>query len=374
MFREGLQKYTVGIPVLVIFALLVLLAPGYLNIGFPESPEIIYLEESSPDSHNQLPDSTVLQRTFYPDRLNLPTMLTRVDDLWFVVDSYNNRVLYSDRLDRHIRDWHILDHRLSRPHTIASNGNLFVVDDTDANAVRVYRRQAQTASSDMSEDAIDNQFRLVQIIQNTGIRPHRVLFDPATEQFLVLAADSQEMFVFDPGRDGLRLQTRVALPSISGMYTRSFRLMGDEMWLLTGAGNISVVSYRDNSFREIRKISVPPEYGSLNDLWFQNGKYYLTATMGKFGRCELGQEGMHCVDAIDQVPGASNPYLFSDLIQCNGRSTVFLGLVGGKDTILSLQFDDEGSISESGMLFENGDPVPLGGIPDCRLRLAGGTS
>lgn len=280
------------------------------------------------------PDPSELGRAFYPNRLNLPTMMTQIGGYWFIVDSYNNRVLYSDQPDQALDQWNLLDGELSRPHSIAGNGEFFLVDDTEAHSLRVYRDNGS---------GIERH----QLILDAGARPHRVWYEPESSTFYSLAANSQELLVMRQQNDSLEILSRTQLPSIRGMYVRSFRVIDGKLWLFTAHGIVSVVDHLDPGFPEIARYTIPPELESLNDMIRVGGKgapWYATATRNRLSQCRLvasgNRGGFQCRALHSQVGFRGNPYLF----HLEG-SRLYLGVIAGKDTILRMDLSPTGEIS-----------------------------
>lgn len=57
----------------------------------------------------------------WESRLYSPTLLTKLEDTYFIVDAWHNRILYSRTLDAELQAWKVLDSELAGPHSIASN-------------------------------------------------------------------------------------------------------------------------------------------------------------------------------------------------------------------------------------------------------------
>lgn len=65
--------------------------------------------------------------------LKLPAQITRQGDYYFIVDTYNDQVLYASDLWKPIGAWRVMDRKLNKPHAIASDGSMYLVVDTDNN-------------------------------------------------------------------------------------------------------------------------------------------------------------------------------------------------------------------------------------------------
>ena len=74
----------------------------------------------------------------FDTKLSVPTYITKVNDTYFIVDCYHNRIIYSDSLDVPLTEWYIMSGEATQPHTLASDGTVYLVDDTENNRVLVF--------------------------------------------------------------------------------------------------------------------------------------------------------------------------------------------------------------------------------------------
>ena len=70
--------------------------------------------------------------------LKVPAQITRQGNYYFIVDTYNDQVLYASDLWKPINEWRVMDRKFNRPHAIASDGSMYLVVDTDNNRVLCY--------------------------------------------------------------------------------------------------------------------------------------------------------------------------------------------------------------------------------------------
>ena len=155
--------------------------------------------------------------------------------------------------------------------------------------------------------------------------------------------------------DSLEVLRRIQLPSIRGMYVRSFRVIDGKLWLFTAHGIVSVVDLLDPDFHEVARYTVPPELQSLNDMIRVGGRdspWYATATRNRLSQCRLvasGKSGgFECREVHSQVGLRGNPYLF----HLEG-SRLYLGVVAGRDTILRMDLSPKGEIASVVDLFSD---------------------
>ena len=119
----------------------------------------------------------------FDSRLSVPTYVTKITDTWFIVDCYHNRVIYSDSLDTPLNEWNIMTSDATRPHTIASDGNVYMIDDTDNNRILIFEK-------------VDDKFIHTQSFYDIGIRPHYTVYDRNTDTFYVWSSMTGELFCF----------------------------------------------------------------------------------------------------------------------------------------------------------------------------------
>jgi hypothetical protein len=258
--------------------------------------------------------------TAWQSRLLAPTSIEKLGPYYFIVDCWHHRAIWSRTLEPDIGRWHVLDDTLAGPHSIASDGEIYVVENTGHNAVRVYRPEGAG-------------FRRIQEIGDLGTRPHRVRYDPATKAFYVLAADSQHLSKLVRDGDGLRRAYRKRLDFLAGDYTRSMTLADGAMYFVSGPGAIIKAEYRDDSYRELVRYRVPAGLGGMNDLHrTDDGWWYITATSAAIGRVRSLEDldrGRY-EDLYPRLGHGGTPY---NLARIDGR--YYLPIIGKSNAIVS---------------------------------------
>jgi hypothetical protein len=202
----------------------------------------------------------------WQDRLYTPTQITKIGDLYFIVDCWHNRVLYNRILEPDIAQWRVLDDNLAGPHSLDSDLQLYVVEDTGRHQLKVYRRTN------------DDAFELVQVIGDVGQRPHRVIYDTETAAFYVIASNSQQIVKLKRQGDQLFIEYIKDLPLLAGAYTRSMSIIDGYMYFVSGPGKVIKTRYIDDSYDVVATYTVPPMLHSMNDIFKIGDFYYLTAT------------------------------------------------------------------------------------------------
>ncbi len=85
-------------------------------------------------------------------RLYSPTELVKYGNDYFIVDAWHHRIIYNDKIDAPIEKWKTMTDSVLGCHSIASNGHLFVVDDTDHDALRIFKKRSRGGVFPMSKN------------------------------------------------------------------------------------------------------------------------------------------------------------------------------------------------------------------------------
>jgi hypothetical protein len=177
--------------------------------------------------------------------------------------------LYAHALHRELSRWRTLDNALAGPHSIASDGEIYVAEDTGRHAVCVYKPRG-------------SRWDKIQRIERVGVRPHRTRYDHRHGEFQIVSSNSQTWTVLTRDRHGkLVRKHEQSLPFLEGKYTRSFTPHDGELYFVSGPERICVARREGQDVRLHRTYRVPKSLGSMNDLYFAPGGWiYLTATPG----------------------------------------------------------------------------------------------
>lgn len=199
----------------------------------------------------------------YTNRLYTPTFTTQIAGINFIVDCWNHRIIYSRDMELPIEDWKTLDDNIAGPHSIAGNGTVFVAEDTGRHRLFVYTLTAKG-------------FKKTQIIDGINGRPHRTIYDSTTKKFYVLTSTTQKMFVLSYQNGKVVVDQEVDLDFLEGSYVRSFSIINDKMYFVSGPSKISVVNYIDRDFIVERQYPVPEKYSQMNDIKKLGDYYFIT--------------------------------------------------------------------------------------------------
>ncbi len=259
-------------------------------------------------------------------RLFTPTFLDKIGDTYFLVDCWHHRVLWSRKLDGDIARWQTLDDSLAGPHSIASDGEIFVVDDTGRDGLRVYRREGDA-------------FQRIQEVHGLPERPHRVRYDPPTKAFYVIAANSQDIYKLVRREDGLKQVYKRHLGFLGSAYTRSITIADGAIYIISDPGFIYKTEYRDDSFKVLAKYRVPEGMASMNDLFpTGDGWWYLTASYLKIARVRSLDDlnAGRFQDVHAQIGMHGTPYYLSKI---DGR--YYVPVIAQNNGILSFVHDGD---------------------------------
>lgn len=200
----------------------------------------------------------------YPD-LSVPTQLTKVKDTYFLVDCYHNQVIYHDNLEDPLSSWTVMTADIDKGHTLASDGEVYLVDDTERNRVLVFETQADL-------------YVHTQTFQEIGNRPHYIVYDAPTDTFYAWSSMSGEMYLFrhNAGDTRMYLTEVRRIEALDQVYVRSFTIIGDEIYFVSG--NCSILRADLDSFEILETYPVPEQMAGMIQLTRIQDYYYITVS------------------------------------------------------------------------------------------------
>jgi len=232
-----------------------------------------------------------------------------LNGIYFTVDTYNDRIIYNDTPDPTlgILSWKVMADDLNKPHSICSDGLIYLVTDTDNNRVVTYAR------------LFTGEFVEVQSFESVGVRPHYCVYDAATSSFYVWSSYTGEMYIYKRNKDfTIRLVSVKKIDALRGLYTRSFTIDGNKILLCSqGAGGIIVVDKR--TFRITAAYPVPDEIGGVVQVSHVGAHYYLTTSSDRYGNMNSAK-----VVRSDSLAGFMFPSYYTDVTAELGGSTGLL--------------------------------------------------
>lgn len=213
--------------------------------------------------------------------LMVPTWFDYFDGLYFFVDCYHDQIIFNDNLDDPLIEWKVMDDNLNQPHTIASDGEVYVVDDTEENKIVAYKKV-------VNEDG-SIYFERIQEFVDMGERPHYTQYDEETKSFYSWSSKSGQMWVFKRSLDStmIFLDRSFAIPALRDIYIRSFAMCDGKFYFVSGTGGESIILEADpETFDIVREIPVAPELGGMVQIRKIQDYYYVTVSTSVYGETE----------------------------------------------------------------------------------------
>ena len=204
-----------------------------------------------------------------PGSFHVPTQVYSKNGEFYLADAYNQQVLHAGDCSADPGGWSPVGINLFRPHAIASDGELFMVVDTDNDRVVTYVRT-------------EVGYEVVECFEQVGVRPHYVTYDASTGQFYVWSSMTGTMYIYKrSGGLSVTLRRTAHIPELDGHYTRSFTIDGPDIYFPSvGRNAIYVVNKR--SFRIKAVYDVGTELGGMVQLRHDQGYYYLVTSSDAF--------------------------------------------------------------------------------------------
>ncbi len=208
--------------------------------------------------------------------LSVPTYVTRIDGMWFIVDCYHDQIIYSENMGAPLGEWKVLTKDAKQPHTMAGDGQVILVDDAENNRVLVFEKK-------------DGAYVNTQLFNDIGKRPHYTVYDEADKAFYVWSSTTGEMYIFRHEENSSKMylaEVRKAgggdASPLDGTYIRSFYMDGDEIYFVSGIGadgRPSGILICDKNTLEIEeKIEVPDSMAGMVALYRDGDYYYITVS------------------------------------------------------------------------------------------------
>lgn len=240
-------------------------ASDYIPTDYLAASELISYD---PAQLNHIPDNP------FPT-LSVPTYITKVKDTYFIVDCYNNQVIYHGNLTDPLYQWQVMTNDIAMGHTLASDGTVYLIDDTENNRILV-----------MEESVNENGqpvFIPTQEFSNIGNRPHYILYDEYTDTFYTWSSMSGEMYLFRRAKDDSRmyLTETLSIPSLNGVYVRSFTIVEDRIYFVSGNSNIIEADLY--TFEVKKEYPVPDCLAGMIQLTLIDDYYYITISTDASG-------------------------------------------------------------------------------------------
>lgn len=279
--------------------------------------------------------NTTISDNSYSD-LNTPTYFTQIGNDWFLVDCYHDQVLYCSQDDLNsaavpsadslpLSEWHVLPGTMVQPHTVAGDGDVLLVDDTEENKVLVY-------------EEIDGIYVNTQEFEEIGNRPHYTIYDEDTDTFYVWSSMSGEMYLFRHAAADTRMYLTevLSVPTLANGYTRSFTIDDDEILIVSGImldlTNSVITRCRLSDLSVIDTYLMPDAIAGMTQILPAGEGYYVTVSTEKWGS----------QDAATMIYASS----LDDLAAGNYTEVYTENFVGGGTPYYMSQVDDHYYLTE----------------------------
>ncbi len=235
---------------------------GVVFVGF--FVMIIFFVIGGVDLKNSINNNGTKDKT-WQERLYVPTMIQKINTEYFIVDCWHHRVIYNTNLDKNLDTWNTLtDEDYIGGHTICSDGELYVLDNTDNSQVLVYGRKE------------DGTFEKLQTIPEINGRPHYVVYDESRKQFYIIASTEGKIYSFKNENGCLKLMYVYSLPEIENSYVRSISIIDGSLYTVSGKKMICKYGIKDTGFELEQTYPVPDAFYGMNQIIKIQDYYYIT--------------------------------------------------------------------------------------------------
>ena len=200
----------------------------------------------------------------YEKRLYTPTYITKIlngdEEIYFIIDCWHHRVLYSNDVKKDIGRWSILTDDIAAPLSLATDGELYIIEDAGRNGLVVYK-------------IFKGIFNYNQYMSDIGSRPHKTIYDTISNTFFCIASFSQNIVAIRNDHGTARIKYNYKLSFLKDNYVKSISIIDGKMYFLSANGEIFVCVYLDESYDIVEHYDVGID---INDLQKYGDFYYLT--------------------------------------------------------------------------------------------------
>lgn len=200
--------------------------------------------------------------------LSVPTYITKVKDTYFIVDCYHNQVIYHDNLQDPLTDWKVMTSEISQGHTLASDGSVYLIDDTENNRILIFEKK-------------DGIFYHTQTFAEIGNRPHYIIYHKSDATFYVWSSMSGEMYLLRHDADNTRMYLSEirTIPELQDTYVRSFTILDGDIYFVSGIpGNSAILRADLETFEIEETYAVPDTLAGMIQLTRIEDAFYITVS------------------------------------------------------------------------------------------------
>lgn len=195
--------------------------------------------------------------------ISVPTQITKIGDLYFIVDCYHDQVICHENIEDPVGIWQTVTTDISKGHTIASDGQVYLVDDTENHRILVFEYYNQV-------------FVNTQVFNEVGTRPHYIVYNEEDKSFYVWSSMTGQMYVMkhDEGSTRMYISRIMTINELDGVYVRSFTIEGDKIYLVSG--NSKIIEARCEDFKITNRYDVPDNMAGMVQIMPVDSGYYIT--------------------------------------------------------------------------------------------------
>lgn len=199
----------------------------------------------------------------YPYLL-MPTQIVKINNLYFIVDCNHNQIIYSDSLSTNLKNWKVMTRNTEKPHAITSDGEIYMVTDTDNNRILTFEKGYNT-------------FKPLQTFEQVGIRPHYADYDYADGLFYIWSSMTGEMYLYKrtPETKLITLQEVKTVPELNNCYVRSFTILGDVI-LFPSVERSSILMVDKKTFEVLNEYPVPDSISGMVQISIIDSYFFVT--------------------------------------------------------------------------------------------------
>lgn len=298
-------------------------------------------EEFASSQLNTLTFSARANRTNPSDdwknRLFAPTQVVALDNKWFIVDCWHNRVIWSTDLNTPIAQWQTVDDNLAGPHSISFGAGYFAIEDTGRHEVNFYQFNTQ------------DQTFIKRHSLWVGGRPHRIHYVESDNSFYVLSSETQKLHRISMNGSSPQLAHTYNLSFLNGRYSRSFTVLGKNILFVSQNREVILAEMNGDTLTERSRHTVPVDFADANDIFFTGNGYIMTATSNAIGFSPTLNE-------LSKMKNLSNELGFKDrgYFVSQYGSTIIVPEIGTNSAVHMLALKDAKTLVKVGVLHEFG--------------------
>lgn len=305
---------------------------GLINLGTSKSGEYTVLKVVKDQLHTNSDE--------WQTRLYGPDMINYIDGLYFINDVWNHRIIYNDNLDDSIELWSTIPVDIKNGHTISSDGELYICDETDTNSLHVFKKT-------------DEGFVQTQVYENMCNMPCFTYYDENTHLFYVMADYNGELFVFKNNNGRLDCIDHRTFDGIVNGYTRTFSIIDGYMYIL--GDRIYKLDYT-NDYSLVDSYDVPEAVQGMSGISKIGDYYYISIYANKDfvsnphvirtkDLTSLADGGFE--DVYGNLGITGTPFFISEI-----DGVYYVPFQGESNGIVTFELSDNGEITDINMLYE----------------------